>query len=34
VITEKAAEEMAEEFERDGLDPSKLERRYVGVPDP
>ncbi len=32
VITEKVAEEMAEEFERDGLDPSKVERRYVGRP--
>lgn len=32
VITEKVAEEMAEEIERDGLDISKLERRYVGRP--
>jgi hypothetical protein len=32
VITEKIAEEMAEEIERDGLDVSKLERRYVGRP--
>jgi len=34
VITEKVAEEMAEEFERDGLDPSKLVRCYVGHPVP
>lgn len=32
VITEKVAEEMAEEFERDGLDLAKVERRYVGRP--
>jgi hypothetical protein len=32
VITEEIAEEMAEEIERDGLDISKLERRYVGRP--
>lgn len=32
VITEMVAEEMAEEVERDGLDPSKIERRYVGRP--
>lgn len=32
VITEEIAEQMAEEFERDGLDPSKVERRYVGRP--
>ncbi|HEX6601327.1 MAG TPA: hypothetical protein VF030_01665 [Solirubrobacterales bacterium] len=32
VITEKVAEKMAEEFERDGFDPSKVERRYVGRP--
>lgn len=32
VITEKVAEEMAEEFEREGFDPSKVERRYVGRP--
>jgi hypothetical protein len=32
VITEKIAEEMAEEIERDGLDSSNLERRYVGRP--
>jgi hypothetical protein len=32
VITEEVAEQMAEEFERDGLDPSKVERRYVGRP--
>ena len=30
VITEEIAEQMAEEFERDGLDPSKVERLYVG----
>jgi hypothetical protein len=32
VITEEIAEQIAEEFERDGLDPSKVERRYVGRP--
>lgn len=32
VITEELAEQWAEEFERDGLDPSKVERRYVGRP--
>lgn len=32
VITEKVAEEMAEEFERNPPDPSTLERRYVGRP--
>lgn len=32
VITEEIAEEMAEEIERDGLDISKLRRRYVGRP--
>lgn len=32
VITEEIAEQMAEEFERDGFDPSKVERRYVGRP--
>jgi hypothetical protein len=32
VITEEVAEQMAEEFERDGLDLSKIERRYVGRP--
>ncbi|HEU5063875.1 MAG TPA: hypothetical protein VFT79_12110 [Solirubrobacterales bacterium] len=32
VLTEEIAEQMAEEFERDGLDPSKVERRYVGRP--
>lgn len=32
VITEEIAEQMAKEFERDGLDPSKVERRYVGRP--
>jgi len=32
VITEKVAEEMAEEIERNPPDPSKLERRYVGRP--
>lgn len=32
VITEEIAEQMAEEFERDGLDLSKVERRYVGRP--
>lgn len=32
MITEEIAEQMAEEFERDGLDPSKVERRYVGRP--
>jgi len=32
VITEEIAEEMAEEFERDGLDLDKVERRYVGRP--
>lgn len=32
VITEEIAEQMGEEIERDGLDISKLERRYVGRP--
>jgi predicted HicB family RNase H-like nuclease len=32
VITEEIAEQMAEEIEREGLDPSKVERRYVGRP--
>ncbi|HKO37954.1 MAG TPA: hypothetical protein VJU14_06265 [Solirubrobacterales bacterium] len=32
VITEKVAEEIAEEFERDGLDPVKVKRLYVGYP--
>lgn len=32
VITEEVAERMAEEFERDGLDLSRVERRYVGRP--
>ena len=32
VINEEIAEQMAEEFERDGLDLSKVERRYVGRP--
>jgi len=32
VITEEVAEQMAEEFERDGLDLAKVERRYVGRP--
>jgi hypothetical protein len=32
VLTEKVAEQMAEEFERNPPDPSKLERRYVGRP--
>lgn len=32
VITEEIAEQMAEEFERDGLDQSKVERRYIGRP--
>jgi hypothetical protein len=32
VITEEIAEQMADEFERDGFDPSKVERRYVGRP--
>lgn len=32
VITEEIAAQMAEEFERDGLDLSKVERRYVGRP--
>jgi hypothetical protein len=32
VITEEIAEQMAEEFERDGFDPAKVERRYVGRP--
>ena len=32
VITEEVAEQMAEEFERDGFDLSKVERRYVGRP--
>jgi hypothetical protein len=32
VITEEIAEQMADEFERDGLDLSKVERRYVGRP--
>jgi hypothetical protein len=31
-ITEKIAEEWAEEFERNPPDPSTLERRYVGRP--
>jgi len=32
VITEEIAEQMAEEFERDGLDPARVERLYVGRP--
>jgi hypothetical protein len=32
VITEEVAERMAEEFERDGFDETKIERRYVGRP--
>jgi predicted HicB family RNase H-like nuclease len=32
VITEGIAEQMAKEFERDGFDVSKLERRHVGRP--
>ncbi len=32
VLTEKLAEEMAEEIERNPPDPSTLERRYVGRP--
>lgn len=32
VITEKVAEEMAEECEKDPPDPATLERRYVGRP--
>lgn len=32
VITEELAEQWAEELEREGLDPSKVERRYVGRP--
>ena len=32
VITEEVAEQMAEEFERNGLDLDKVERRYVGRP--
>lgn len=32
VITEELAEQWAEEFEKEGLDPSKVERRYVGRP--
>lgn len=32
VITEEIAEQMAEEFERDGFDETKIERRYVGRP--
>jgi hypothetical protein len=32
VITEEVAKRMAEELERDGLDLSKVERRYVGRP--
>lgn len=32
VITEKVAEEMAEEFEKEPPDPSELRRRYVGRP--
>jgi len=32
VITEKVAEEMAEEFEKNPPDPSEFERRYVGRP--
>jgi hypothetical protein len=32
VITEKVAEEMAEECEKNPPDPSTLERRYVGRP--
>ncbi|HEX7279746.1 MAG TPA: hypothetical protein VF255_09005 [Solirubrobacterales bacterium] len=32
VITEKVAEEMAEEFEKNPPDPSELRRRYVGRP--
>lgn len=31
-ITEKVAEEMAEEFEQEPPDPSELRRRYVGRP--
>lgn len=32
VITEKVAEEMAEEIEKEPPDPAALERRYVGRP--
>jgi hypothetical protein len=32
VITEELAEQWAEELEREGLDISKVERRYVGRP--
>jgi hypothetical protein len=32
VITEELAERWAEEIEREGLDVSKVERRYVGRP--
>lgn len=32
VITEKIAEQMAEEFEKEPPDPSELRRRYVGRP--
>jgi hypothetical protein len=32
VITEKVAEEMAEDFEKNPPDPSTLRRRYVGRP--
>lgn len=32
VITERVAEEMAEEFEKEPPDPSELRRRYVGRP--
>jgi hypothetical protein len=32
VITEKVAEQMAEEFEKEPPDPSELRRRYVGRP--
>lgn len=32
VITEKVAEEMAEECEKEPPDPTTLERRYVGRP--
>lgn len=32
VVTEELAEQWAEEIERDGFDPAKVERRYVGRP--
>jgi len=32
VITEEIAEQMAEDFERNPPDPSRLRRRYVGRP--